>query len=47
MEKIIGIYRITNTVTNDFYIGSSMNRKLRLANHKCPSRWKQYQNNPM
>ena len=24
-EKIIGVYKITNTVTGDFYIGSSKN----------------------
>ena len=47
MEKISGIYRITNRITGDFYIGSSKNVKRRLAEHKCPSRWKQYKNNPM
>ena len=46
-EKISGIYKITNTVTNDFYIGSSKNVKRRWAAHKQPSRWKQYPNNPM
>ena len=45
--KIIGIYKITNTVTNDFYIGSSKNVKLRWANHKCQSTWKNHPNNPM
>ena len=45
--KIIGIYKITNTVTNDFYIGSSKNIKHRFENHKCPSTWKNYPNNPM
>ena len=45
--KIIAVYKITNTITGDFYIGSSKNVKLRWANHKCPSRWKQYKNNPM
>ena len=45
--KICGIYKITNTITGDFYIGSSKDVKLRWANHKCPSRWKQYPNNPM
>ena len=45
--KIIGIYKITNTVTGDFYIGSSKDVKKRWANHKCQSRWKQYKNNPM
>ena len=47
MEKISGIYKITNTVTGDFYIGSSKNVKERWAAHKWPSRWKQYPNNPM
>ena len=46
-EIISGIYRITNTITGDFYIGSSKNVKQRWAVHKCPSRWKQYKNNPM
>ena len=45
--KIIGIYKITNTVTGDFYIGSSKNVKSRWAHHKCPSTWKQYPNNPL
>ena len=47
MQKICGIYKITNTITGDFYIGSSKNVKQRLAQHKCPSRWKQCKNNPM
>ena len=42
--KIIGIYKITNTVTGDFYIGSSKNVKQRLACHKCQSTWKNYPN---
>ena len=46
-EKISGIYKITNTVTGDFYIGSSKNIKQRWAVHKCPSAWKQCPNNPM
>ena len=45
--KIIGIYKITNTITGDFYIGSSKDVKKRWANHKSPSRWKIYSNNPM
>ena len=47
MEKISGIYKITNTVTGDFYIGSSKNVKRRLAVHKCQSTWKNCPNNPM
>ena len=45
--KIIGIYKITNTVTGDFYIGSSKNVKIRWAVHKCPSTWKKCPNNQM
>ena len=45
--KISGIYRITNTITGDFYIGSSKNIKQRWAFHKIPSMWKQCPNNPM
>ena len=45
--KISGIYKITNTVTGDFYIGSSKDVKLRLASHKHQSVWKNYPNNPM
>ena len=44
MEKISGVYKITNTVTNDFYIGSSKNVKKRLAEHKCQSVWNRYPN---
>ena len=47
MEKICGIYKIANTVTGDFYIGSSKNVKKRWADHKCPSRWNDNPNNPM
>lgn len=47
MEKIIGVYKITNTVTNDFYIGSSKDVKHRLANHKCPSTWKDNPNSKL
>ena len=45
--KICGIYKITNTITGDFYIGSSKDVKHRWANHKCPSMWKKFPNNPM
>lgn len=45
--KIIGVYKITNTATGDFYIGSSKNIKHRWANHKCPSKWNEHPNNPM
>ena len=45
--KISGIYKITNTVTNDFYIGSSKNVKRRWTEHKCKSTWNEHLNNPM
>lgn len=45
--KISGVYKITNTVTGDFYIGSSKDIKNRWAHHKIPSRCKQCPNNPM
>ena len=44
MKKISGVYKITNTVTGDFYIGSSKDVKHRWACHKCPSTWKNYPN---
>ena len=47
MEKICGIYKITNTITGDFYIGSSKNVKKRWTNHKIQSTWKKHPNNPM
>lgn len=46
-EKIIGVYKIINTITGDFYIGSSKDVKQRLAVHKCPSYWSKHPNNPM
>ena len=42
--KICGIYKITNTITGDFYIGSSKNVKKRWTEHKCKSMWKQNPN---
>lgn len=45
--KISGVYKITNTVTNDCYIGSSKDVKRRWAAHKCPSEWKKQPNNPL
>ena len=47
MEKISGIYKITNTITGDFYIGSSKNVKNRWRDHKCKSTWNKCPNNPM
>ena len=47
MEKICAVYKITNTITGDFYIGSSKNVKQRFAHHKIPSTWKKCPSNPM
>ena len=46
-EIISAVYKITNTVTGDFYIGSSKNVKRRWSQHKRPSSWKRFSNNPM
>ena len=40
MNKVSGIYKITNTITGDFYIGSSKDIKHRWVAHKSPSVWK-------
>ena len=45
--EISGVYKITNTVTGDFYIGSSKDVKQRWKNHKCPSRWNDNPNIPL
>ena len=45
--KISAVYKITNTVTGDFYIGSSNDVKHRWAAHKCQSTWKNNPNSPM
>ena len=47
MNKIIGVYKITNTITGDFYIGSSNDVKRRWAEHKKPSTWKRFPNNQL
>ena len=47
MEKISAVYKIVNTVTGDFYIGSSRDVKARWAAHKSPSRWKRYPNSQL
>lgn len=47
MEKISGVYKITNTVSGDFYIGSSKDIKRRWRDHKKISLWKRYSNNKM
>ena len=43
-KKISGVYKIENTVTGDFYIGSSRDIKQRWANHKYHSSWKKCSN---
>lgn len=45
--KTSAAYKIVNTVTNDFYIGSSKDVKRRWAQHKCPSTWENCPNNPL
>ena len=47
MNKISAVYKIVNTVTRDFYIGSSINVKRKWANHKCPSNWKRHPNSKL
>ena len=47
MMKISGVYKITNTITGDCYIGSSNDVKRRWKEHKWPSVWKRYSNNQM
>ena len=47
MDKISGIYKITNTITSDFYIGSSNDIEKRWANHKSPSQWKHQPNSKL
>ena len=39
-NKISGVYKVTNIVTGDFYIGSSQDIKQRWARHKSPSAWR-------
>ena len=47
MKKISAVYKVTNAITGDFYIGSSKDVKQRWRNHKKPSAWKKFPNNPM
>ena len=47
MNKISGVYKITNTVTGEFYIGSSKDVETRWVKHKSPSTWKKSPNNQM
>ena len=46
-NKISGVYKITNKITGDFYIGSSKNIKERWAAHKSPSIWKEHPNSKL
>ncbi len=46
-DKISAVYKIVNTVTGEFYIGSSKHVKKRWLAHKNPSRWKENPNNKM
>lgn len=43
-NKISGIYRIINKITDECYIGSSKNIKQRWYGHKCCSAWKRQPN---
>ena len=45
--EICGIYKITNTITGDFYIGSSKNIKQRWTDHKKPSMRKKHPNSQL
>ena len=45
--EICGIYKITNAITGDFYIGSSKDVKRRWASHKWKSSWNDYPNNQL
>ena len=45
--KIAGIYKITNNITGDFYIGSSKDIKHRWAQHKIPSAQKHLPNSKL
>jgi len=47
MNKISAVYKITNKITGECYVGSSKNVYSRWTNHKCPSSWKRHPNNRM
>lgn len=44
IEKISGVYKITNNITGDFYIGSSKNVNKRWISHKSKAVWNQCPN---
>lgn len=46
-NKISAVYKIVNTVTGDFYVGSSKHVMKRWTRHRCPSTWKQHSHNPL
>ena len=45
--KIAGVYKITNNITGEFYIGSSKDIKHRWASHKIPSAHKKHPNSKL
>ena len=45
--KISAVYKIINTITGDFYVGSSNDVKRRWREHKCQSAWNKQPNNSM
>lgn len=47
MEKISAVYKIVNTVTGDFYVGSSMDVYRRWKKHKCHCSWNAQPNNKL
>lgn len=47
MEKISAVYKIVNTVTGDFYVGSSKNVMRRWGEHKRPYEWERNPNKPL
>lgn len=47
MDKISGVYKITNNITGDFYVGSSHDIKQRWISHKCPSTHKRQPNSKL
>lgn len=47
MMKICGVYKITNTDTGGFYIGSSSDVVKRWRDHKQPNVWNRHTHNKM
>lgn len=44
MEKIVGVYRIVNNVTNKMYIGQTVNFRRRVTEHKCDLKYNRHSN---